>query len=220
MDKTPGTLVIDIYREGENVRVSGYEKAETAEQTLKHYEEHRISITEAERLCKEIVILLNRANKRGDITPDIIDNLKKTGQALYDELLTPKVKNLLRTGESDDLLLYINDQLVQIPWELLFDGEEFLCLKFNMGRIVRTRQDVFYAEKRRSHGTRRMLVVADPEGNLDAAYKEGLKIRDEIGGETDFIEVSLASSKVDVHYIKKNFRDFDIIHYAGHADYN
>jgi len=220
MDKAPRTLVLDIYREGEKVRVSGYEKAEATEQTLRHYEEHRISITETERLCKEIVVLLNRANKRGDITPDIIDNLKKTGQALYDELLTPKIKNLLRTSASDNLLLYINDQLVQIPWELLFDGEEFLCLKYSMGRIVSTRQNVLYPHNQRGAGTLSMLIIADPEGNLDVAYKEGVKIRDEIGTEANFVKVNLASSKVDIHYVKKNIRDFDIIHYAGHADYN
>ena len=35
---------------------------------------------------------------------------------------------------------YGDDALVQIPWELLFDGQHFLCRRFSMGRLVSTPQ--------------------------------------------------------------------------------
>ena len=220
MNEPANTFILNLSREAEKIRISAYEKISGEEQTLKHYEDHAVSFIEIEKLCKEIVTLLNRANRRGDITPEIINDLKKAGQTLYDELLTPRVKNLLRSTLSETLVLYIDDQLVHIPWELLFDGQEFLCLKFCIGRIVSTRQGITGIQKREKSGLLKMLIVADPQGNLDAAYKEGIKIRDELRGHEDAIKGSLVSSKVDIQYIKKNIRDFDIVHYAGHADYD
>ena len=34
------------------------------------------------------------------------------------------------------------------------------------------------------------------------------------------IKVNLVSSRVDIQYVRRNIRDYDIIHYTGHADYN
>jgi len=220
MKQTTNTFMLHLSREGEKLRISAFEKIYEEEQTLKHYEDNPVSFIEIEKLCKEIVTILNRANRRGDITPGIINDLKKAGQTLYDELLTPKVKDLLRSTSSDTLVLYIDDQLVHIPWELLFNGEDFLCLKFGIGRIVSTRQSITGIQKREKGDSLKMLVVADPQENLDAAYKEGIKIRDELGRYENTIKISLVSSRVDIQYIKKNIRDFDIVHYAGHADYN
>lgn len=213
-------FLLDLIREGEKIRISAYEKASVDGQTLKHYEDHRISFNEINRLCKEVVTLLNRANRRGEIVPEVINDLKKAGQNLYDELLTPKAKNSLRSTLSDTLVLYLDDQLVHIPWELLFDGEEFLCLKFGIGRIVSTKQSMVGIQKRGKRESLNVLIMADPQGNLEAAYKEGIKIRDELSEKAEKIKVSLVSSQTDIQYIKKNMRDFDIVHYAGHADYD
>lgn len=218
---SPETIfVINLTREGEKIRISAHEKASGEEQTLKYYEENHISFDEIERLCREVVTLLNRANRRGDIVPEVIDDLKKAGQRLYDELLSPKAKNSLRNTLSDTLVLYMDDRLVHIPWELLFDGEEFLCLKFSIGRIVSTRQNITGIQKRGKGDSFRVLIMADPQGNLDSAYKEGIRIRDELNDKSDKIKVSLVSSHIDIQYVKKNIRDYDVVHYAGHADYN
>ena len=219
MNKPSNTFILNLIREGEKIRINAYEKTSGEEQTLKHYEDHQVSFSGIDRICKEVIAILNRANRRGDIAPEVITDLKKAGQTLYDELLTSKVKSLLRSTLSDTLVLYIDDHLVHIPWELLFDGEEFLCLKFGMGRIVSTRQSITGIQKRKKSSTLKMLVIADPQGNLDAAYKEGIKIRDELSKHEDRIKVNLVSNRVDIQYIKKNIRDFDVVHYAGHADY-
>ncbi len=113
MNEPANTFILNLSREAEKIRISAYEKTSSEEQTLKHYEDHPVSFIEIEKLCKEIVTLLNRANRRGDITPEIINDLKKAGQTLYDELLTPRVKNLLRFTISETLVLYIDDQLIR-----------------------------------------------------------------------------------------------------------
>lgn len=220
MNKATITFILDVIKEGEKIRVSAYEKTKGDAQTLKHYEDHEVSFPEIERLCKELVSLLNRANRRGDISSEVISDIRKAGQNLYDMLLTQKAKNSLRNTSSDTLVLYIDDQLVHIPWELLFDGEEFLCLKYSIGRIVSTKQNISGTQQRAKKAFLDMLVLADPQANLDAAYREGLKVRDELSEQTDKIKVSLISSRIDIQYVKKNLREFDIVHYAGHADYD
>ena len=213
-------FILNLSREGEKVRVR-FERTSDEEQTLKYYEDNSVSIADIENLCKDIVNILHKAKRRGDVSPELMKDLKKAGQALFDEILTTKAKKALRDTASNDLLLYINDQLVQIPYELFFDGEQFLCLKFSMGRIVSTRQRSLAAKRKRKVRTSfKMLIIADPQGNLKEAYKEGIKIRDELGEEEDKIKVNLMSSNVDTQQIKNNIRDYDVIHYAGHADYN
>ena len=57
--------------------------------------------------------------------------LKETGQHLFHLLFPSEVKQKLAKAASLNLDLVIDDALVWIPWEILHDGEEFLCLQFN-----------------------------------------------------------------------------------------
>ena len=89
MNKT-NCLILSASRENEKIRFSAYEKTTFEQNPLIHYEENRVSLPAIERLCRNIVFILNKANKRGDVDPDILNELKKAGQYLYDELRTPE----------------------------------------------------------------------------------------------------------------------------------
>ncbi|HOE18731.1 MAG TPA: CHAT domain-containing protein [Syntrophorhabdaceae bacterium] len=218
MNKT-NCLILSASRENEKIRFSAYEKTTFEQNPLIHYEENRVSLPAIERLCRNIVFILNKANKRGDVDPDILNELKKAGQYLYDELLTPRAKHSLRSTKADTLIVSIDDQLVQVPWELLYDGNNFLCLRFSMGRIVSTRQTIVGITKREHKDSLTMLIISDPQNNLNSAYKEGVAIRDYLSEADEAIKANLVTSKVDTHYVKENIRDYDIVHYAGHSDY-
>jgi CHAT domain-containing protein len=75
-----------------------------------------------------------------EVTREVLESLKKSGQVLFDLLVPSKAREKLSSTEARNLILYVDDKLVHIPWELLFDGRQFLCRRFAMGRIVRTRQ--------------------------------------------------------------------------------
>jgi len=215
MSSPSNTFVLNISREAEKLRITAFEKTDIEEQTLKHYEENAVSTNEVDALSKELLRTLNRANRRGDISREILDDLKRIGQSLFDELLTPKVKEMLRSTNADTLILYIDDHLVQIPWELLFDGTEFLSLRFSLGRIVSTRQVVSLPQKRKRPQTLSLLVLADPQGNLENAYNEGRLIRDKLPDEK--FRVDLKTSSIDARYLKQHIRDYDLLHFAGHT---
>jgi len=206
-----------LSREGESIRIS---LAEQPKHTLRTYEEKAVSFDTIDSLCSEIISILNRANRRGDIADRLIADLKKAGQDLFDELMTPSVKKTLSADSSGTLSLDIDDRLMHIPWELLFDGENFLCRKFNVGRIISTKQTIQGAQRRMPGESLKMLIIADPKDDLAAAYKEGVRIRDELIDREDRLRVDLVSGSVDREFARRHLREYDIVHYTGHAEYD
>ena len=220
MRKKRKVLQLEITREGEKLKISTFEKREQEEKTIKPYEESSISLSRVEERCKEIEDLLRRANIRGKVSTDILRQLKDAGQLLYDELLILQAKRDLKSTQAEDLILSIDDGLVQIPWELLFDGEQFLCQRFNMGRLVRTRQRISGVSERRLEKPLKMLILTDPRGNLKDANAEGKRIREEMDKNPSLIHANHKSGHTVVEYVKEKIQNFDIVHYAGHADYD
>jgi CHAT domain-containing protein len=207
-------------RENEKIKISAHEKLTNDSRTVRRYEYQDVHDDEINKTCAAVVDLLNRANKQGKINRETLKELQVAGHLLYDSLLTNRVKEKLSTTDCRHLIVSVDDRLVQIPWELLFDGNSFLCQRFNMGRIVSTSQSISEPSVRKIEKPVKMLIIADPRGDLEASYKEGVRLRDELDTIQEKIKTNLRSSLVDVHYVKKVLRDFDILHYAGHADYD
>src|SRR5262245_41255762 len=217
---TAGDLIIEASRENGYIKVSVYERSEGGEKTLRPYEHVDVPWEQIEARRREVINLLNRANRRAKVTREILESLKKSGQVLFDLLVPSKAREKLSSTEARNLILYVDDKLVHVPWELLFDGRQFLCRRFAMGRIVRTRQAPTALSSRTPKAPFKVLVVADPRGDLNASYREGTEIRNFLDEKRDVFHVDFKSHPVDVSFVKKNLRDYDIVHYAGHAEYN
>lgn len=213
------TLVLEVFSHADRLKMSIFEK-EALTTTLRHYTDSFITPPEINQLSTEITGILNKANRKGFLASGLIDELKKTGQLFYDELFTKQVKAKLAKFTNANLILSIDEQLVMIPWELLYDGETFLCLKFSLGRSIRTSQIEFEPHYRSTPTILKMLILANPIGDLEFAHKEGISIRNQLDKKRDVIHVDLKSFDVDTLYVKKNLRDYDIVHFAGHCDYN
>ncbi len=221
----PGTqeqeeiFYLEFHAEGERIQVRSHEGRGSEQSTLKQYEDSQISFRKAEDYAQRIKDLLSKANKSGRVGKDIITSLKQTGHLLYDELIPAKTRESLNRTRARTLVLSIDDRLVHFPWELVCDGKEFLCQRFNMGRVVSTRQ-AFAAEQREVRSPLSMLILSDPQGNLPDSYNEGIKLRDLLDHSDKPVEVSLKSSNVTLDFVKGKLRFYDVLHYAGHADYN
>lgn len=211
---------LEMAKDNDRIKICAFEKISDDEKTIRHYEFLEISSKEIERLCAVMANLLNRANHYGKINKATLKELQTTGQLLYDSLLTCSVKEKLSSTKVRDLMVNIDDNLVQIPWELLFDGDSFLCRKFNMGRIVRTGQKSSEAIVRKISKPLKILIIADPKGDLEASYYEGEKLKSELVKKKKLVEVQMRSSDVNVNFLKGALREFDVVHYAGHADYD
>ena len=219
-ERIAGDLIIEASRENGYIKVSVHERSEGGERTLRPYEHVDVPWEQIEARRREVINLLNRANRRAKVTREILESLKKSGQVLFDLLVPSKAREKLSSTNARNLILYVDDKLVHIPWELLFDGRQFLCRRFAMGRIVRTRQAPTALSSRTPKAPFKVLVVADPRGDLDASYREGIEIKNFLDKQRDIFHVDFKSHPVDVSFVKKNLRDYDIVHYAGHADYH
>ena len=214
------SLVLEASRDDRRIKVSVYERGGGIERTLRPYEDAQVPWEQVENAASGIKELLNRANRRGKVSSEILQSLKKSGQLLFELLVPRKASEKLHASDAESLILHVDDKLVHIPWELLFTGREFLCRRFAMGRLVSTSQAPTALAKRPLRTPLKVLVLADPRQDLKASYREGVEIRDLLDGEREGFEVDFKSYPVDISYVKKNLRDYDIVHYAGHADYD
>lgn len=214
------TLYIEVGKVENRVKISAYEQERGESRTVLQYDEIPVSMEKIDHRCKEIVSTLNKVNREGRVTRDILNKIREIGQIFSDDLLTPDIKNSIAASQSDHLIISMDDNLVHVPWELLHDGKHFLCQRFGMGRIVRTRQTVFGGGRSRTLGRPlKMLILADPSGDLKEAYQEGIDLRDHMDANKAWINASLQSQNVPADFIREKIRYFDFVHFAGHAEY-
>jgi hypothetical protein len=107
---------------------------------------------------------------------------------------------------------------VAVPWELMFDGAQFLCRRLAVGRAVETRQPR-RGDERRTVGTPiRVLVMAcDPKGDLVEVRREGEAIVNEL--EKHATVRARMQSAPDRAFVMRHIKDYDVLHFAGHADW-
>ena len=213
-------FILDIINEIDKFKVSGYERIGNELRTVSQYEEVKVDDARIQEHNEKIIELLNYVKLGGYVDKEIINQLKSTGQLLFDEIFSVEMKHKLATTTSEDLIISIDDHLVYIPWELLYDGNSFLCLRFNMGRLVRTRQAISTYALRQTEIPLEILIVADPQGNLPSAHKEGYSILDKLKNLEGTIDITIMNNGVKPALLGQKMCDFDILHYAGHADYD
>ncbi|MFA5144407.1 MAG: tetratricopeptide repeat protein [Candidatus Omnitrophota bacterium] len=213
-----GTLVLEILKQGQTLKMSVFERLELAS-TLRHYSQCAVSSAEIDKLCQEISFILNKAGKNSAYDKELIKGLIKSGRLLWDHLLTPSVKEKLKSSQISSLILSTDEELINIPWELLYDGRSFLCLAFNIGRVIRTREPVSRPRYRSFAGVLKMLIMVNPTNDLKSAYLEGVNIKNQFDRKSNNVHIDFKSTYIDKMYVKKNLCDYDIVHFAGHCEY-
>ncbi len=178
---------------------------------------HPADVGELERLSAELRALLERARQRGALDAGTSAESRKLGQLLFDEVFPGPIKEWLRGKEGIDLLIRTEDALCDVPWELMHTGEAYLALHVNLGRLLATEGVGQPAAPRVLGSPREVLLVADPCGDLDAAYEEGLALRDCLDG-LPSTRVVLRASDVSRADVRENLREADVLHFAGHAE--
>jgi predicted negative regulator of RcsB-dependent stress response len=178
---------------------------------------------------EELARITSLANKRLELPPGqahgaavsirFHEDLKRLGELIFFHLFSQPARQRLLASPGTDLFLRLDDQLVHVPWELAFDGEEFLLNKFRIGRQVLTHQPVPPADGRRPQNPDRlkMLIIADPSETLDAAAEEADQLVDMLDT-CHNLEVSiLGGRQLRKINLLQALNDCDLVHYAGHA---
>jgi CHAT domain-containing protein len=210
---------LEVVMQKEHIMVSLAESNSTVHQ----YQEMSIDYREIQALCQQVIKLLNKANELGQLAADVAGELKKVGKLFYDQLLPQSVKRRLKETKFDHLIIVMDEKLASVPWELLYDGEQFFCLRFNLGRKMKTQQPINMYTSRPMSGPIKMLILADPKGDLEFSRKEAEVIRESVqqqpGRRQKGFAVSTKITNISKAYVKKNISDYDMVHYAGHTDF-
>ena len=144
--------------------------------------------------------------------------LKRLGQLLFNMLLPPALQDALRAlPDQQPIMLTTTD--IEIPWELLHDGEQFFALKHPMGR--RLWSPVPVRANGQPSDNHSLLFISNPTGDLDEANKETDKLMDlfEPEGDDDPYPRFLGHTSATRWQVLEAFSmGYEIIHYSGHAE--
>ena len=163
----------------------------------------------------------NRSTITSSDATSLQRELMKVGRYAYGHLFPTRIQMLLESSTADHVRLDVDERLIDLPWELLHDGTDFLCVKYALGRRIVSDQ-AFASEGRARKATRqtRILIVANPTDDLPAAEAEGARIA-ALLSRVDGVSVTHAPRNA---LGKKDFllslSDFDVVHFAGHTSHD
>lgn len=221
-----GPLYLTILRQGQRIAMDLTEVDPVVSRGQLAIEEGLL--TEISEDLARIVTLANKQAVLRIVSPPAMDAsmesahtaLQRLGTLLFSHLFPPATRERLIAAPPTDVILRLDDQLVHIPWELAFDGQEFLLTKFRIGRQVITQhqRSVVHSVGRLQDPTvLKMLIIVDPTETLPAAVEEAGQICDFLAA-YDHLEVTIKSGmglrKID---LLQDLNTYDLVHYAGHA---
>ncbi|MBF0564724.1 MAG: CHAT domain-containing protein [Nitrospirae bacterium] len=212
-------LQLEFQLDGSAIKARSFEKQRRDEGTLKYIDEITISYSDVTGLSVSVTAILDKAIKNGKASKEILNELKEVGNKLYNLLVPEKTKDKIKKTSFNTMALNIDESLINIPWELLYDGNEFFCNRFNMGRVISTRRN-FQAKYRKLEPPLRVLIVAEPTEKLPEVKKEADDIRDAISTyHNGIISVSSKEKDASIEYLKNSLPSYDMFHFAGHLVY-
>jgi hypothetical protein len=225
----PRTAVLNASKENGTIRVSFHGPgagAITPAEKMKISDQVRTELSHNQQLVVAALGLLrgkkpSRASRLIRQGRTIPGELEKAGRYAYGHLVPARIQLLLETSPADHLRLDIDERLIDLPWELIHDGTEYLCLRYAVGRLLMSDQG-FQAPHRHPLVAQetRALIVADPTGDLPAAAREGGEIasllRDTCGMRVD----EYTTSKISKKDFLLSLKDYAIVHFAGHASHH
>ncbi len=230
----PRTGILNVIRENGTIRVSFHgpgagaitpaEKMKISAQVRKDLSQNQQLIVSAlgkVRSRTRAARPLHRRGLRSVRSLSVPGELEKAGKYAFGHLIPARIQYLLENSPADHLRLDIDERLIDLPWEVIHDGTDFLCLRYAVGRRLVSDQS-FQPPRRhiQSAQNTRVLIIADPTGDLPAARQEGHEVgvllRDRCGMQVD----EFAAGGMTKKDFLLSVQDYDIVHFAGHASHH
>ena len=116
----------------------------------------------------------------------------------------------------------MDEQLVHVPWELCYDGHDFLVNKFRVGRqVITERQLPRRAPAATAASTElELLIVADPTQDLRGAQDESIAIESQLAGTPGLRVTRMVGATVRKVPLLQALSRCSIVHFAGHSVYD
>jgi ATP-dependent 26S proteasome regulatory subunit/serine/threonine protein kinase len=154
-----------------------------------------------------------------------IDDLVRAGTQLWALLpleIASKLNNANMVVPAPDLYLEISKDLLDIPWELLHNGQEFLGEYFNVGKTVTGTQNLWNAQSRDLQVPLKTLILSNPDGNqeLKQVYDECLAVRASLEQYPDQFDLVTRTGRVHKKLLEVGeIQKYDLVLFFGHTQY-
>ena len=147
------------------------------------------------------------------------EELKAVGRIIFSHLFPQEVRYHLSHSPPADLFLRLDEQLVHVPWELGFDGQDFLLTKFRIGRqvLTRTTSGRSYEDHACLEAPLRMLIILDPTETLAGAEDEAHELCTLLDQSQQVDVVIMGGHRINKLDLLRALNETDLVHYAGHA---
>lgn len=148
-------------------------------------------------------------------------DLERIGGLISSHLLTEQAREHLRRATPGPLYLRLDEEVLQVPWELCHDGEQFLASRFQVGRQVITGRSLPPTEATSPRGDNlRVLLVADPTESLTQVTAEAERLCELLDAAPN-VEVTLMGGRsVRRIPLLAALGEHDVVHFAGHSHYD
>ncbi|SFR28102.1 CHAT domain-containing protein [Lentzea waywayandensis] len=159
---------------------------------------------------------------------DVAEQLRTIGDLLYSLMIPESTQRMLAADTSGSLTITTDD--VEIPWELMHDGEEFLSRRRPFARMPVSHgfpRRVQHQPRDTDGQLKFLLVYADPGKNLSHAKKEVEAIANHLdttwnAGRSKLIGITTLFGDEATGYALNEALlsgKYHVIHYAGHAQF-
>ncbi len=232
VSETPQTnrvhcLFIDLEEDGLSCSYQWREGLSASEQLQPPPEDKLIALSKLKDLASTLSRVLQRLRTQpSNCLPDLAE-LEDAGVELYEKILPVHVAEELHDEQECAYLeIHIPPELSWIPWELLSDGDHFLCQRFKIARRLQKMGKLFRAaasRRRDQRSDRGALILVGDTSGLKAAEKEAsdneqrtvLKCFDSLG-----LRPWLYADMTSTEILRQLKKDYDICHFIGHGHYD
>jgi hypothetical protein len=152
-----------------------------------------------------------------DLVEKPLLSIRSIGAKIY-SVLDSDLKNKLK--EAKDIHIITND--LEIPWEIINDGEELFCLRYSCGISPLIRRDKLPMKLKRRHKLK-VLFVVDTKDNLAQTRSEVRSITSMLGSNNIEVGYDILEGKKATYNSVRNYilqQNLDIVHVAAHTEFD
>jgi class 3 adenylate cyclase/CHAT domain-containing protein/Tfp pilus assembly protein PilF len=211
-------LHVEVSRTGARLTVTSRETTGLEEASVRAVEELAYDDAAVSEALQRIETLLGGVDREGRLPKQNLEDLGALGRLLFEQLLPAEARARIAQSAAAELVLTLDDQLPRVPWELLHDGREFLCLRFGIGRVVGAAQQLAASPAREAKGPLKVALVADPAGTLTEAQMHGTQLGTHLGDRAEYHPL-VNDRRVNRAEFISQFSTSDVVHLAGEAKY-
>ncbi len=182
--------------------------------------EKKIKIENIKEICEKFYEKCNIVIPGKDFD-EFTEEIKSIGKTLFKVMFKEFEPAFKRLREGSKLLFEVEEGLLQIPYEIIYD-DEFWGLKFQIARIIRIKRERKFEK---IYPPLKMLIIKNPTEDRDIEKDAKLETI-EIINRLSRLKKKKRIKSLDLRggftaskqEIKANLFKYNIIHYIGHAE--